>query len=131
MIFSRYRVIQGLSLNFNLFSEIFLELNKCQVKIQKFQGRFYRIFKCLCFKTKKISQLRNNQVQNSISLIIIELRVTGIENYIKIIGATRNCGRWPDMETVKLPEFILGTAIVEKISINVLELLVTLPGCSR
>ena len=35
------------------------------------------------------------------------------------------------METVKLPEFILGTAIVEKISINVLELLVTLPGCSR
>ena len=35
------------------------------------------------------------------------------------------------METVKLPEFILGTAIIEKISsINVLELLVTLPGCS-
>ena len=48
-----------------------------------------------------------------------------------ILGATRNCGRWPDMETVKLPEFILGTAIVGKISINVLELLVTLPGCSR
>ena len=35
----------------------------------------------------------------------------------KILGATRNCVRWSDIEAVKLPEIILGTAILEKISV--------------
>ena len=36
----------------------------------------------------------------------------------KILGATRrNCARWSDIEAVKLPEIILGTAILEKISV--------------
>ena len=49
----------------------------------------------------------------------------------KILGATRDCGRWSDIEAVKLPEIILGTAMLEKkLSINVLELVVTLMGCS-
>ena len=37
-------VIQGLSLDFSLFLEIFLEVLKCPVKTQTFQGRFYRCF---------------------------------------------------------------------------------------
>ena len=56
--------------------------------------------------------------------MIIGFRVRGIK---KILGATRNCGRWSDIEAVKLPEIILGTAMLEKIlSINVLELVVTM-----
>ena len=35
----------------------------------------------------------------------------------KILGATRNCVRWSVIEAVKLPEIILGTAILEKISV--------------
>ena len=35
----------------------------------------------------------------------------------KILGATRNCVRWSDIEAVKLPEIILGTVILEKISV--------------
>ena len=39
----------------------------------------------------------------------------------KILGATRNCGKWYDKDAVKLPEIILGTAMLEKIlSVNVL-----------
>ena len=49
----------------------------------------------------------------------------------KILGATRNCGRWSSIEAIKLPEIILGTAMLEKIlSVNDLELLVTLLRCS-
>ena len=62
-----------------------------------------------------------------VSFIIIGFRVRGIK---KIAGATRNCGRWSDSAVVKLPEIILGTAMLEKVlSINVLELVVTLLGC--
>ena len=47
-----------------------------------------------------------------------------------MLGTTRNCGRWSDIEAVKLPEIILGAAMLEKIlSINVLELAVTLLSC--
>ena len=35
----------------------------------------------------------------------------------KILGATRNCGRWSNIEAVKLPEVILVTAILEKIPV--------------
>ena len=35
----------------------------------------------------------------------------------KISGATRNCVRWSVIEAVKLPEIILGRAILEKISV--------------
>ena len=49
----------------------------------------------------------------------------------KISGTSRNCGRWSDIEAVKLSKIVLGTAMLEKIlSINVLELLVTVLGCS-
>ena len=49
----------------------------------------------------------------------------------KILEGTRNYGRWSDIEAVKLPEIILRTAMLEKIlSICVLQLLVTLLGCS-
>ena len=38
---------------------------------------------------------------------------------------------WSDIEAAKLPESLLGTAMLEKrLTINVLELLVTLLGCS-
>ena len=46
--FCKPEVIQGLTLNFNLFLELFLEAHRCQVKTQTFQGKFYRIFQCLC-----------------------------------------------------------------------------------
>ena len=39
-------------------------------------------------------------------------------------------GRWSDMEAAKLPEIILSAAILEKISINVVELLFSLVDCS-
>ena len=43
----------------------------------------------------------------------------------------RNFGRWSDIEAAKLPVVIVGTAILEKmLSINNLELLFTLVGCS-
>ena len=46
-------------------------------------------------------------------------------------GPTRNCGRWFDIVAVKLPDTILGTAILEKmLSIDVLELLFTFAGCN-
>ena len=49
----------------------------------------------------------------------------------KILGATRNCGRWSSIEAIKLPEIMLGTAMLEKIlSVHDLELLVTLLRCS-
>ena len=49
----------------------------------------------------------------------------------KLLGVPRNCGRWSDIEAVKLPKIILGTAILEKIfAINVLELFFTLVGCN-
>ena len=49
----------------------------------------------------------------------------------KVSGAKKNCGGWSDIEAVKLTGIILGTAKLEKIlSINVLELVVTLLGCS-
>ena len=54
----------------------------------------------------------------------------GKEALKKILGATRNCKRWSDIEAVKLTEIILGRAMLEKIlSINVLELVVTLLDC--
>ena len=54
--------------------------------------------------------------------IIIGFRVRGIK---KVLGVTRNCKNYK-----KLPEIILGTAMSEKIlSINVIELVVTLLGC--
>ena len=56
------------------------------------------------------------------SLIIIRFRVKGIK---KILGATRNCGRWSNIEAVELLEIILGTTMSEKI----LEFFVTLLGC--
>ena len=59
--------------------------------------------------------------------IIIGFRVRGIE---KGIRSYKNCGGWSDIEAVKLTGIILGTAMLEKIlSINVLELVVTLLGC--
>ena len=62
------------------------------------------------------------------SFIFIGLRIREIE---KILAAIRNCGRWSDIEAVKLPEVVLGIAILEKmLSINNLELLFTLVGCS-
>ena len=62
----------------------------------------------------------------SVSFIINGLRVKDIE---KGIRATRNGGRWSDIEAIILPEVILGTATLEKIlSIDVLEFLVTLLG---
>ena len=55
----------------------------------------------------------------------------GWEVLKKISGTSRNSGRWSDVEAVKLLKIVLGTAMLEKIlSINVLELLVTLLGCS-
>ena len=38
--FSKPGIIQGLSINFKLFADIFLELHKCQVKTQTFMERF-------------------------------------------------------------------------------------------
>ena len=46
--FCKPGVIEGLSLNFNLFLKTFLEVHKCQVKTQTFQREFCRIFECLC-----------------------------------------------------------------------------------
>ena len=47
------------------------------------------------------------------------------------LGAKRKCRRRCDIEVVKLPKTILGIAILEEIlSINILELVVTLLGCS-
>ena len=55
----------------------------------------------------------------------------GWEVLKKISGTSRNSGSWSDVEAVKLLKIVLGTAMLEKIlSINVLELLVTLLGCS-
>ena len=42
------RVIYGLSLNFNLLLDFFLEVHKCQVKAQIFERKFHKIFQCLC-----------------------------------------------------------------------------------
>ena len=42
--FCKPGVIQGLSLNFYLFLEFFLEVHKCQVKTQTFQGIKHKIF---------------------------------------------------------------------------------------
>ena len=42
-------------------------------------------------------------------------------------GATRRCGRWLEIEAVKLPENIFGATILEKMSsISVFELFFTL-----
>ena len=38
-----------------------------------------------------------------------------MSNRQKILGATRNCGRWSEIEAVKLPEIIFGAAILEKL----------------
>ena len=46
--FRKPGVIQGLTLNFNIFLKIFLDVHKCQVKTQTFQGKFHKIFQCLC-----------------------------------------------------------------------------------
>ena len=49
-----------------------------------------------------------------------------------MLGATRNWGKWSDIEAVKLPEVIFGTAVLEKILfLNVLELVVALLGCIK
>ena len=73
--FCKPQVIQGLSLNFKLFLYFFLEMHKCQVRTQTFQGKFYRIFQCLCqIKAENYPiQLRKNQVQNSIDQIMTSL----------------------------------------------------------
>ena len=47
-----------------------------------------------------------------VSFIIIGSKVRGIK---KILGATRNCGMWSNIDAVKLPEIILGTAMFKKI----------------
>ena len=48
----------------------------------------------------------------------------------QILGATRNCGKWFNIEAVKFPEIILAIAMLEKIlPINVLEIFVVLLGC--
>ena len=54
--------MQGLSMNSNLFLEIFLELHKCQLKTRNFQGKFHKIFQCLRLMKAKYysSLLRNN-----------------------------------------------------------------------
>ena len=42
---------------------------------------------------------------------------------MKMLGATKNCGRWSHIEAVKWAEIILVTAMLERIlSINVLKL---------
>ena len=47
------------------------------------------------------------------------------------LGAKRNSGRRSDIEVIKLPNTILGIAMLkETLSINILELVVTLIGCS-
>ena len=41
-----------------------------------------------------------------------------------MLGATRNCERWYDIEAVKLAEIILDTVMLEKmLSINALKVL--------
>ena len=63
------------------------------------------------------------------SFIIIGFRVRRIK---KVLGATKICGRWSDIEVVKLPGIILGTAMLEDfLSFNLLELVVTLIGCIK
>ena len=63
----------------------------------------------------------------SIFFIFIGFEIGRIE---KNIRTTRNCGRWSDIEAVKLPDIILGTAMLKKILfINFLKLFVTLVGC--
>ena len=65
----------------------------------------------------------------TVSFIIIGFRVRSIK---KVLGATENCGRWSDIEVVKLPGIILGTAMLEKIlSFNLLEIVVNLIGCIK
>ena len=50
-------------------------MHKCQVKTQTFQGKFYRIFQCLCQKKAENYpiRLRNNQVQNFLDQILTSL----------------------------------------------------------
>ena len=43
--------------------------------------------------------------------LIIGFRVRGIEKILKALG---KWGRWSDIETVKLPEIRLGTAMLKK-----------------
>ena len=47
------------------------------------------------------------------------------------IRSYKNHEGWSDIEAAKLPESLFGTAMLEKrLTINILELLVTLLGCS-
>ena len=50
-------------------------MHKCQVKTQTFQGKFYRIFQCLCQQKAENYpiRLRNNQVQNFLDQIFTSL----------------------------------------------------------
>ena len=55
----------------------------------------------------------------------------GTVEFKSIFRITRNYGRWSVKVTLKLPDTILGKTVLEKIlSINVLELLFSLVGCS-
>ena len=48
----------------------------------------------------------------------------------RILGPTKNCGWWSDIENIKLPEIICAAATSERtLSINILELLFTLLCC--
>ena len=75
-----------------------------------------------------LRQSKNNEGQNFFDQILT--------NFFHIyrnreLGAERYCKKRSDIEVVKLPETILSTTMLEKIlSINVLELFVSLVGCS-
>ena len=135
--FCKPGVIKGLSLKINLFLEFILEGHRCQIKSQSFQGKFIR-FSCVCVWRKQknipvnweIIKYKSFLIKSwLVAFIIIGLRVRGIENDIR---SYKKLWKWSDIEAANLPEIILGTVMLEKISsINVLELLVTLLGCSK
>ena len=116
-------VVQGLSLNFILFLEIFLRGAKVSSKNSN-------VFSVHVRWKQKIIAIKWETIQYKfflikswlISFIVIWFRVRGIKNDIRSYNKL-----W---KMVKLPEIILGTAMLEKmLSINVLELVLTLLGC--
>ena len=121
--FCKPGVIQGLSLNFILFLEIFLRGAKVSSKNSNFFSVHVRW-------KQKIIPIKWETIQYKffwikswlISFIVIWFRVRGIKNDIRSYNKL-----W---KMVKLQEIILGTAMLEKmLSINVLELVLTLLGC--
>ena len=73
------------------------------------------------------SQLKNNEEKSFLDQILTSLFHTYRTWDKRMLGSLRNSRTWSDIENAKLPETILGTAILYKmLSINVLELLFTL-----